>query len=58
MESLGSGSFGEVKKAKHQLTNEYRAVKILYKKDYSIKEHKAFINEAVALANLDHPNII
>lgn len=58
LEALGSGSFGEVKKAKHLLTNEYWAIKILYKKDYSAKEHKSFINEAIALANLDHPNVI
>ena len=35
MEIIGMGTYGEVKKAKHLLTEEFRAVKILFKKDFS-----------------------
>jgi len=56
---LGEGAFGKVVKAKHRLTGELRAIKIIKKSlivegmsDYDVS------NEIKILKSLDHPNII
>ena len=58
LEILGTGSFGEVKKARHILTNELRAIKILYKKEFTKKEREEILIEVQIMAFLDHPNVI
>ena len=58
LEILGTGSFGEVKKARHILTNELRAIKILYKKEFTKEERKEILKEVQIMAFLDHPNIV
>lgn len=35
LETLGKGSYGEVKKIQHKSTGEYRAMKIICKEDVS-----------------------
>lgn len=35
LETLGKGSYGEVKKIQHKLSGEYRAMKIIRKEDVS-----------------------
>ena len=35
LETLGKGSYGEVKKIQHKSTGEYRAMKIIRKEDVS-----------------------
>lgn len=58
MEILGTGSYGEVRKAKHLLTGEIRAIKIIYKRDYTSEEKEVILNEIRVMAILDHPNIV
>lgn len=54
----GKGGFSEVRKAIHLHTNELRAVKIIYKKNWSKKQQKKILREIDVLRQLDHPNII
>ncbi|KAJ3445715.1 serine/threonine-protein kinase dclk3 [Anaeramoeba flamelloides] len=56
-EKVGDGTFSVVKKAKHKLTNEIYAVKIL-KKSQLTNQKKLIENEIEILGNLDHPNVI
>jgi len=53
--SLGSGSFGTVKKAIHKETGQTRAIKILKKSEQ--EEERLFL-EVDILATLSHPNIL
>jgi calcium-dependent protein kinase len=53
--SLGSGSFGTVRKAVHKMTGQTRAVKVLKKSDQD--ENKLFL-EVEILCKLSHPNIM
>lgn len=55
---LGSGAFGEVRKAIHKLTKLERAVKIINKSAQSQEDQERLINEVEILRKLDHPNII
>ena len=56
---IGSGSFGRVVAAVHNLTNESRAIKIINK--YSIRDEEMrskIMNEVDIMKRLDHPNIV
>ncbi|CAD8185028.1 unnamed protein product [Paramecium octaurelia] len=55
---LGSGAYGEVRKAIHKSTNMMRAVKIIHKAQTSMEEQERLMNEVKILQKLDHPNII
>ena len=58
--SLGSGAYGEVWLCDHKITQETRAVKILFKEGMEpsdIKNRTVFI-EVEILKSLDHPNIL
>lgn len=57
---IGNGSFSEVIKVEHLLTGQLRAAKVIHKAgltQYHIREDKV-LNEVMALASLDHPNIL
>ncbi len=55
---LGKGGFGEVRKALHIATQQLRAIKILYKHNFSKEEHEMVMNEIAIMKSLDHPNIV
>lgn len=55
---LGQGSFGEVRLAKHLITQQTRVVKIVYLKDKDEHEKKKIIKEIDVMMQLDHPNIV
>lgn len=57
LELIGTGSYGQVYKAKKKSTNEFFSMKIISKakKDSSLNE---LLNEISVLKNLDHPHII
>jgi calcium-dependent protein kinase len=55
---IGSGSKSEVRMALHIVTEEMRAVKIIYKSKCTQKEQKKILNEVKIMKRLDHPNII
>lgn len=55
---LGSGAFGEVRKAVHKASGLSRAVKIISKSATSEEDHERLVNEVEILRKLDHPNII
>ena len=55
-DKLGEGTFGTVIKAKHKLTGELVAIKILRKNNLIFNEDLK--KEAIILRGLDHPNII
>lgn len=55
---LGSGAYGEVRKAKFKTNGELRAVKIITKASQTKEEQDRLINEVDILRGLDHPNII
>lgn len=58
LETIGKGSYGEVKKILHKSSGEYRAMKIIVKEDVSHEFRQALINEIEILKQLDHPNIV
>ncbi len=53
---LGSGGFGQVVKVKHQISNQYFAVKTL--NNSRVKEPENILREIRAIAHLNNPNII
>ena len=55
-DKLGEGTFGSVIKAKHKLTNELVAIKIIPKSNFL--KNDDLKKEAEILKELDHPNII
>jgi len=57
-QTLGKGSFAEVKKAFHKLTGTYRAVKIVDKKALNKSEQIDLKNEIQVLKRLNHPHIV
>ena len=58
MQPLGSGAFGEVRKAVHISSGDVRAVKLIYKTQVSAIEQKKIMKEIEILQRLDHPNIV
>lgn len=58
IDQVGKGAFGEVRKALHLESGEFRAVKIVYKQECSPEEQKKILKEVDILKQLDHPNII
>ena len=58
MDHIGKGAFGEVRKALHLESGEFRAVKIIYKHECEVEEQNKIIREVDILRKLDHPNII
>ena len=55
---IGSGSFGEVRKWIHKITNAVRAVKIILKEALKGNEKLRFFYEMEIMKKLDHPNIL
>ena len=56
--SLGSGTYGEVRKCKHARSNIVRAVKILKRDKMDDFEYDRLTNEIEMLRFLDHPSIL
>lgn len=54
---LGSGSFGEVRRAVFTPTEQNVAVKII-KKSAIVNDEKMVIKEINLVGSLDHPNIV
>ena len=55
---LGSGAFGEVRKAKHHSSKQLRAIKIISTQNLSDFEKKKILKEILILKKIDHPNIV
>ena len=56
---IGEGAFSSVRRIKHRVTGEKRAVKTIHKKSLRTEEEKQMVfNEVSILRSLDHPNII
>ena len=56
---VGEGAFSSVRRIKHRITGEKRAVKTIHKKSLRSEEEKNMVfNEVAILRALDHPNII
>lgn len=55
---LGQGGFGEVRKCRHIVTGEERAVKYLDKTKLSAEETNLIFNEVDILSKMDHPNVV
>lgn len=55
---LGKGAYGEVRKALHLQTQEYRAIKIITLDEWALSAKKRIINEINILKSLDHPHIV
>ena len=56
---LGEGSYGRVHLARHEVLGRRVAVKVLHRRSgLPRKEIRAFLNEALILADLDHPGIV
>lgn len=56
---VGEGAFSSVRRIKHRVTGEKRAVKTVHKKSLRTEEEKNMVfNEVAILRSLDHPNII
>lgn len=58
LETIGKGSYGEVKKIVYKNTGEVRAMKIIRKDDVSQEFMESLVNEIEILKQLDHPNIV
>ena len=60
LEVLGEGAFGKVKKVKHKISEEIRAMKVIHKDQIQSgsEEEKDLIKEINILKTLDHPNIM
>ena len=55
---IGSGAFGDVRICQHKVSNQQRAVKIIYKANMTPEDENMLINEISILSDLDHPNIV
>ena len=53
---LGKGSYGIVRKGKHKITNQIRAIKTIMKS--LIEDKEKFKLEIDILSSMDHPNIV
>lgn len=59
LNTLGTGSFGRVKLARHKLTNKYFALKMLKKSDIvKSKQVDHVMNENQILSMINHPFIV
>ena len=58
LETLGQGGFGLVRKVRHKITGEIRAMKVLQLDSYDPVTLKNISNEVEILKMLDHPNIV
>lgn len=57
-ETIGKGSYGEVKKIMHKGCGDVRAMKIIRKEDAPKEYVTNLLNEIDILKQLDHPNIV
>lgn len=57
-EILGRGAFGVVRKCIHLITNQPRAIKMIFKGKCNKPQNKKIFNEINILKNLNHPNIV
>lgn len=55
---MGSGTYGEVRKCKHQKSGAVRAVKIVKQERLVPSEKDLLKHEIELLRRLDHPNIL
>ncbi len=59
LEEVGRGGMGRVYRARHELTGQEVALKMLLPRLAPDQLHRArFVNEAKVLAKLDHPNLV
>ncbi len=58
IELLGSGSFGEVWKARDTNLNKFVAIKLPREQNFTTQATDLFLREARIMATLDHPNIV
>lgn len=56
--NIGSGTFGEVRKAIHLTSKERRAVKIFYKNKLDKRQLDKIMQEINIMVKLDHPNVV
>ena len=55
---IGRGAFATVRLAKHQLTHETVAIKILPMDTYTAQSRQILASESRAMDTADHPNVI
>lgn len=55
---MGTGSHEEIKKAIHLRTNQFRTIKIIYKKKFTSLRIQKIKEEINLLGELDHPYIL
>lgn len=59
MQTLGTGSFGRVRLAKHKTTGEFVALKMLKKAEIlRLKQVDHIISENTILSNINHPFLV
>jgi serine/threonine protein kinase len=58
LDELGHGSVGRVYKARHRLMGRLSALKVFTSDDQDSENHKRFLREIHATAQLDHPHLI
>ena len=59
MQTLGTGSFGRVRLAKHKTSGEYVALKMLKKAEIlRLKQVDHIISENTILSNINHPFLV
>ena len=56
--TIGKGSFGTVKRAKHRETGIRYAVKVMSKRKMSADDRNSLMQEIDIMKTIDHPNII
>lgn len=57
--TLGEGSFGKVRLARHRLTQEYVAIKIMNKERIlECEEIRRVTREVAILKTISHPNVV
>uniref|UniRef100_A0A8C0D459 non-specific serine/threonine protein kinase n=1 Tax=Balaenoptera musculus TaxID=9771 RepID=A0A8C0D459_BALMU len=58
LRTIGEGTFGKVKLARHILTGTQVAVKVIKKRRQSFSSAQALFREACSMKALNHPNIV
>jgi serine/threonine-protein kinase len=58
LDELGHGSVGMVYKARHRLMGRLSALKVFTSDDQDSENHKRFLREIQATAQLDHPHLV